>query len=262
MNLSQTNKEVLRKMRIAEEAQRFHEHLEEQKEQSVYPVTSYEVNLLQKIFYFILKIVIIKPFCWIANHFWLKTIIFGKYNLKSIKGGAIVTCNHVNKLDVVALDKALQGYPRGYTIDEDHNVKSTFGTLMRAFGTMVLPKCLSKKKMFQSFLKEELNLNKFITFFPEESEWWCYEKPRPLQIGAFHYAAKFQVPIIPIFITFIKTGKKNREGIEQRQFIVHILKPIYPDKNASLKENKESLHSKTTIAYRHCYEGFYYQRLK
>ncbi|MDE6660644.1 MAG: 1-acyl-sn-glycerol-3-phosphate acyltransferase, partial [Anaeroplasmataceae bacterium] len=256
MNLSETTKDVLKRIEKAEREGRFNDHLDDSPCLGYYEIDedfSYSVSLSKKILYTCLRAFPIKPYTFIANHFWLKTKVVGKSNLKGIKSGAIVTSNHVNKLDSVAIGYALRKHKLHFTAAEFNNMKCRLGTYMRAYGIFPIPSKQSMMKKFQQQLEHYLKQNELVTFFPESSEWWCYEKPRPYQMGAFHYAAKYMVPILPIFITFKKTGKLNKEGIEKRIFIVHILKPIYPKSNLSLKENKEELKKKNEVAVWSCY---------
>lgn len=264
MNLSQTTPDVLEKIKLAEEEKRYNEHLDA----IVYP-EYYEVDgnykfikpWYVKIAYFFLMLFIVRPYCFIVNKIWLKTKVVGKKNLKGLKTGAVVTCNHVNKVDAIALGKALWPRKTHYTVAEFNNMKCRLGTYMRAYGTMAFSSNHDGLKNFNYHVDKFLQQKHFVTFFPERSEWWCYEKPRPLQIGAFHYAAKSNVPVVPAFITFVKTGKFDKNGIEKRKFIVNILKPIYPKEELSLKENKEYLLNENEKAWIECYENFYNKKL-
>ena len=75
--------------------------------------------------------------------------------------------------------------------------------------------------------------------------------------GAFHYAVKNKVPVIPLFITFTKLGKKDKNGIEQRRFHVHILEPIYADSTLSNAENVKMMKEKNMQLWIQKYEEFY-----
>lgn len=265
MNLSQTTKDVLEKITIAEKEGRFNDHLDD----IVFP-EYYNVDANYKFVkpwyirlgYFFLRLFPVNPYCFIVNNFWLKTKVFGKEKLKKIKTGAVVTCNHVNKLDAIALGKALRGRKVHYTVAEFNNMKCRLGSYMRAYGIMPFSESRGGMKNFTQHADLFLQKKHLLTFFPERSEWWCYEKPRPLEIGAFHYAAKNNVPVVPVFITFIKTGKFDNQGIEKRQFIVNVLDPIYPKDGLTVSEQKlymKEENEKRNIA---CYEAFYKKKLE
>lgn len=263
MNLSQTTKDVLAKIAQAEKEGRFNDHLDDIVYPEYYPVDGkyrFDKPWYYQIAYFFINLIIVRPYCFVVNHSWLKTKVVGRKNLKGIKG-AVVTCNHVNKLDAVALGKALKGHKKHYTVAEFNNMKCRLGTYMRVFGTMPFAENHEGMKNFNAHVEKYLKAGHFVTFFPERSEWWCYEKPRPLQPGAFHYAVKNNVPVIPTFITFEKLGKLDEQGIEKRKFIVHILPPIFPDSSRTLKENKEWMLQENVRAWKECYEGYYQQKL-
>lgn len=261
MNLSQTTKDVLEKIKQAEAEGRLNDHIDEAVYEKYIPVDenfSYEKRWYYKFFYSIIKKGIIFPYSFIANHFWLKTRVIGKSNLNGISTGAIITSNHVNKLDSLAIAYAIKKKRIHYTVAEFNNMDCKLGSYMRAFGIMPIPSKISMLPKFDQQLQKYLERGDWINFFPECSEWWCYEKPRPYQIGAFHYAAKYNVPIIPLFITFQKTSKLNEEGIAQRKFIVHILKPIYPNMFLSFKNRKNDLRKRNEEVVWNCYKKYYH----
>ncbi|MDE7263971.1 MAG: 1-acyl-sn-glycerol-3-phosphate acyltransferase [Anaeroplasmataceae bacterium] len=260
MRLYQTTKEVLNQIKIAEQEGRLNDHIDDvycMEYNEIDENFSYHKKWYKRGIYLFLRISIVKPYTFIANHFWLKTKVVGRTNVDGLYGGAILTCNHVNKLDSLAIGYALKGKKIHYTTAEFNNLKCRLGSYMRAYGIMPIPTRTSQMKKFQEELEKKLKKKEWVSFFPESAEWWCYEKPRPYQSGAFHYAAKFNVPIVPLFITFHKTAKVDKQGIEQRQFILHILKPIYPDPLKSIKDNKEMMKKKNEEAIWKCYSEFY-----
>ncbi|MDE6047768.1 MAG: hypothetical protein K2F56_03970, partial [Anaeroplasmataceae bacterium] len=133
MNLSETTKDVLKKIEIAEKEGRWNDHLDDSPCLDYYEIDeaySYSLSLSQKILYSILNVFLIKPYALLANHFWLRTKVVGKSNLNGIKGGAIITCNHINKLDSIVLGKALKKKKIHYTTAEFNNMKCRLGTYM------------------------------------------------------------------------------------------------------------------------------------
>lgn len=259
MNLSQTSFDVLEKIKIAEKEGRYNDHLDAVVSPEYIKVDEnyrYIWSFKDKVKYFLLNKTIVHPYCFMVNHFWLKTKVYGKENLKGVKGG-ITTCNHVNKLDTIALKKGFKHKTFRYTVAEFNNMNTRLGAYIRAFGSMPISEDKGAFKNFNKAVTKIVSDGGFINFFPEQSEWWCYEKPRPLLPGAFHYAARNNCPIIPCFISFTKTGKFDSNGIEKRKFNVHILKPIYPKPELTLKENKEYLKDENMKAWINKYEEFY-----
>lgn len=262
MNLSQTTPDVLEKIKKAESEKKYNEHLDPPADLKYIKVDEnyhYIWTLKDKIKYGLLNFFIVHPYCFIVNHFWLKTKIYGKENLKGVKGG-IITCNHVNKVDTIALSKGFKRSKFRFTVAEFNNMDTRLGAYIRAYGSMPLSADKGAFKNFNDAVSQIISKGGFINFFPEQSEWWCYEKPRPLLPGAYHYAVKNNCPIIPCFITFTKTGKFDKNGIEKRHFNVFISKPIYPKDELSNKENKEYLMTENMNAWIKIYEDFYHKK--
>ena len=89
--------------------------------------------------------------------------------------------------------------------------------------------------------------------------WREYKKPRPLKIGAFHYAAKFHRPIVPLFITIEDKPQRYDDAgrVNFGNYTIHILPPIYPRKDLDERANAEYMMQKNFDAWRRCYEQTY-----
>ena len=75
-------------------------------------------------------------------------------------------------------------------------------------------------KNFIPTIRDLLNDKSLILIYPEEEMWFNYRKPRPPKPGAYHYAAKYNVPII---IKDISKGKPNisKENIAFKNFATY-----------------------------------------
>lgn len=263
-NLSRTTPEVLDKIAESEMHGVFSEHLDPIDYNNCDPVDgsfNYICKGHQKRKYARQMLCIVKPYSYIVNKYILKTKVDGRKNLRGIHN-AIVTCNHVNKLDAVAVMHAMKGHKVRITVADFNNQKGKLGDYMRAAGIMPMCSNLSAMKNFNQSLEYLLKNNTYVLFFPERSEWWCYEKPRPYMDGAYHYAYNYNVPIIPIFITFRKTGRFYENGIEKRRFIVNILEPIFPDQSLTKKENIQYMKNRNYELCKQKYEDFYGKKLE
>jgi 1-acyl-sn-glycerol-3-phosphate acyltransferase len=204
----------------------------------------------------------IKPYLFLLFNFLIRMKVRGKENLKGLDK-AIVTCNHVNKVDSLCVQKALK--PRKFNVigAPFNNQNGLVGDFLKAGGMLPLADDYKGMKKFNEAFEYYLNQNSFILIFPETSEWWCYEKPRPYANGAFHYATKFNVPILPVFITF-KDRKfaKDKFGLKKKKFIVNIMAPIYPNKDLNNKENVEFLKNANFNCCKAKYEEFYGKKLE
>ena len=96
-----------------------------------------------------------------------------------------------------------------------------------------------------------------ILIYPEQAMWWNYRKPRPMKSGAFKFAVKNSVPIIPCFITMEDTKKIGNDGFNVQAYTVWFLPPIYPKKELSDKENTEFLMTENYNKWKELYETVY-----
>ena len=114
---------------------------------------------------------------------------------------------------------------------------------------------------FMPTIKELLENKSYILIYPEEEMWFNYKKPRPLKIGAYHYAAKYNVPIIPCFIKIDDINEIGDDGFKKSKYTLYIMPPIYPDSNKLLKENKEEMRDKDYNLKVKAYEKAYGKKL-
>ena len=203
------------------------------------------------------------------------TEIVGLENLEGIEGGAIVTSNHFNFVDTTIIKNMMNNIKksRKYAIivqETNFLMKGYLGWLIR--NNKTIPLSLDHKYLSENFLptlETLLNRGYYILIYPEQEMWYNYRKPRNPMPGAYHYATKFNVPIIPCFTEIQDMDKEDREGFKKSKYILHIMPPIYPDPNKSLKENKEEMRKKDfeykVAAYEKAYNRKYdedYDRTK
>ena len=191
--------------------------------------------------------------------------INGMENLKNMKTGAIVTCNHFNPYDSFTIEKVfrLAGQNKNRklfkVIREGNytNFPGMYGFFFRNCNTLPLS---SNKRTMIEFIKAVdviLKRGDFILIYPEQSMWWNYRKPKPLKNGAFNFAARNNVPVIPIFITMEDSDIIGEDGFPVQAYTVNIEKPIYPDENLTEKENTEAMKEKNYEVWKNIYEDFY-----
>jgi len=198
---------------------------------------------------------VVKPFMRRINRRY-RTKFLGRENLKGVKG-AIVTCNHINKFDCLVAKQGLKGHKLFITAAEFNNQKGTFGDYMRAGGLLPFSKNPEATVNLNAAIQKRLKQDCFVMFYPEASMWWNYRKPRPFKNGAFFYAVKHNVPVIPTFITLTDTDKSDAEGIPEIEFTYHIGKPIFSDSKLSTKENVVVMNQKAFEFCKGVYEEFY-----
>lgn len=186
----------------------------------------------------------------------------GIENLKSLNSGAIVTANHFNPFDSIPLHKVFKKYHKKrqlYKIirEGNYHFPGLFGFFMKNCYTLPLSENFKVMKECMSAVDKLLNDGKFILVYAEQSLWWNYKKPKPLKEGAFRFAAKNNVPVLPTFTTLRETEKIGPDGFPIMAYTLHIGKPIYPSSEKSLKENIIMLKNKNEEVWKEIYEKVY-----
>jgi 1-acyl-sn-glycerol-3-phosphate acyltransferase len=102
----------------------------------------------------------------------------------------------------------------------------------------------------------------FVLVYPEQSMWWNYRKPKPLQPGAFSIAAKNGVPVLPVFITMQDSDVMGGDGFPIQEYTIHVGDPIYPDKDKTNAENAALMQKANAECWKEIYEGFYSMSLE
>lgn len=188
--------------------------------------------------------------------------VVGLENLEGYTGGAIITCNHISPFDSYAVLLALKkhfGYFRLWKIIGEWNFAQSgkVGFLMRNGNT--LPISDNPKVMVECMRAVDTLLcdgNKIIVY-PEQAMWWNYRKPRPLKSGAYRFAYKSNVPVIPCFITLNDSDIIGADGFPVQEYTVHISPLIYPNTELSSKLALEDMKNKNFEYNKDIYEKTY-----
>ncbi len=179
--------------------------------------------------------------------FNVDTEIEGIENIKNIKGGAIITSNHFSPQDSTIIRHFTNKIGKRNHLDiiiEEENIfmEGQLGFLMNNCSTLPISK--SKEYMSKNLMPaigKLLSKKDFILIYPEEQMWFNYRKVRPLKIGAYHIASKFNVPVIPCFIEIRDKKEYDSNGFKKLKYILHIMPPIYPELGKDIKENKSEM---------------------
>ena len=214
----------------------------------------------------------------IARKFVCGLIKEGKFIVKDIKGienfanlqsGAIITCNHFNAFDSFAIqlayEAAKQKKRKFYRVIREGNYTSFpgfYGILMRNCHTLPLS---SNRKTMTKFVKATNQLLKdghFVLVYPEQSMWWNYRKPKPLKNGAYIFAVRNNVPVLPCFITMKDSDILGEDGFFVQEYTIHIGKPIYPDNDLKYSERLEQMMNENFEVWKNVYEQEYQMPLE
>lgn len=191
--------------------------------------------------------------------------IKGLENLNGVKSGAILTCNHFNPFDCFTVEKVFRssdhyGEKKLFKVIREGNYTNfpgLYGFLFRNCDT--LPLSQNKKTMYNFLMAVDTILRRgdLILIYAEQSLWWNYRKPKPLKNGAFKFAVKNQVPVIPLFITMEDSGRIGADGFPIQEYTVFIEKPIYPEKGMTERQQVDDMRDRNYDTWKRIYEDFY-----
>ena len=203
----------------------------------------------------------------IANRQLIIKEVRGIENFTAVKGGRIVTCNHFSVGDNYAVWVALRDFMDGkmlYKVIREGNYTNPpkpFGLFMRHCNTLPLSSQPATMKKFLRAFKTLLERGETILIYPEQSMWWNYRKPKPMQDGAFALAVRNKAPVVPIFITMEDSDVPDGEGFFVQEYTLHILPAIYPDASLPRVEAKEKMKKENYEAWVRVYEDVYQKPL-
>ena len=179
--------------------------------------------------------------------------VVGKENRRALrKQGAIVITNHIAYLDTLFVRAAVGHYRSFHTMAPWNNKKGVGGWFMRHAGLWAFSGNLAATKNLMREMERRLGQGKFVNFYAEQAMWVNYQKPRPMKDGAFFYAVKMDVPVLPVFCTF----QKNKRG-HMKKLRIHILPAVYADKSLPRQQRIAKMKAEAEAAWKRCYEEAY-----
>ena len=204
----------------------------------------------------------------LARHLSATTEIQGLDQLKGLpKGGAIITANHFNQMDALAIKRLSQSaHNKLDIVIEDTNLMlpGVLRYLMNNIGTIPLVNSPSYiNNIFLGHLHRQLAVNHWVLIFPEQEMWWNYRKPRKPQRGAYYFAAKEAVPIISTFVELrsLPQLEKSDPQFYQTKYIVHVLPTIEPDMTLSVDKRSKKMMAQDYQQKVAAYEQAYNKKL-
>ncbi len=169
--------------------------------------------------------------------------IEGKENIKYLKTGAISVSNHVLILDCTMIGLAF-GFKKVYFTTRKGSFKIPFvRKLIKLLRAIPIPTKMSNTECFIKQLDFALQKGKIIHFYPEQALWPYYEKIRNFKNGAFNFAVRNNVPVIPIVITFREPKGIRKLFKKKKDVTLKVLAPITCEAT-NQKEDIEKLKQK------------------
>lgn len=189
-------------------------------------------------------------------------IVFGVWHVKDRKklkklGPCITTSNHVGYLDAVLTLRAT-GMQNRYIVAAPHNCKDTIGgKILCAAGEVPLPINFKGMRPFNEMLEYVAeHKSAKIHFYAEKSMWIGYKKPRPHKDGAYYYADKLNLPVVPMLYCF-KQPKGIRKLLHLPKAVIKIGDPVYINTELPAAKRKADLAKRVYEATVAMYEEFY-----
>ena len=171
-------------------------------------------------------------------HYGVK--IYGKKNLKGIKG-ALIVGNHSNAFDGSFAIVEVSGPKKCYVVANKDAIEVPVARFFtKSFGALPVPDTTKGLANLNKSVVKLLEKGNRVAIFPEAHIWPYYTGLRPFSSVGFHYAVKANVPVVPFVVTYRLTKGKNKFK-KLPKVNLTILNPIYPDKSKTLAENKAYL---------------------
>ncbi|MBO4320779.1 MAG: 1-acyl-sn-glycerol-3-phosphate acyltransferase [Treponema sp.] len=169
----------------------------------------------------------------------------GKENLRNNKkllsNGAMTISNHVYRWDFLAILQAVK-YRRMWFPARGKNMEGKDAGQIRAVGGIPIPENLKGLMKFKEAFDELHAKKKWIHIFPESCRWEWYEPIRPFKLGSFSMAIRYNLPVVPMAITYRKpTGIYKLLGVKHPLTTVNIGEPLLPDTNLPRKDAARKL---------------------
>jgi 1-acyl-sn-glycerol-3-phosphate acyltransferase len=168
-----------------------------------------------------------------------------KKHRKLLKNGALTVSNHTLRWDLLMVLQAVR-FRRLYFPAWKENLAGPDRNLIRLVGGIPVPSSVHAIKNFNRAFDELHEKKKWFHVFPEGSNWHYYHFIRPFKKGMFTVAYKYNLPVIPMAISYresrglYKLFKKGYPLITLR-----IGEPILPDLSRPRKEAAALLRAQT-----------------
>lgn len=195
--------------------------------------------------------------------------VVGIENLQKINGSVFITSNHFHPFENMALYMAFKKYApkkhKFYRVIREGNYTAPpkgFDLFFKHANTLPVSSNVDTMKKFVKAIEVLCKKNNsYILMYPEQYMWWNHKKPRPFKDGVFKFSARFNTPIVPCFITMEDSDVLDADGLFVQEYTIHILKPIYPNPNLSVKENCDIMRDKNFEMWKEVYESTYGKKL-
>ena len=211
-----------------------------------------------------------KTFSWRFKNFWLNVLlniavipitniryairVEGRKNLrlyrKELKNGFVSVSNHIAEWDYLALLSAM--YPRkAFFPIWSRNMETPMAPIFKTIGGIPVPLSVHGARSFISAMDSVLEEKKWLHVYAEGSMWFFYPAIREFQNGAFFFALRHKVPVLPLAISYREPRGLYRLFKKHPNLTVHIGKPVFANPELSRKEAERDLCRKVRTEVMH-----------
>lgn len=166
--------------------------------------------------------------------------VMKKYK-KEFKNGAITICNHCFRWDVPTVIAATRKKFWIPMIGDNMMTKDYYH--MKYIGGIPVPSSMAAMKKYNEAFDKHHELGHWFHVFPEGINWQWYKPLKPFYKGAFSMAYKYNMPLLPCYITYRpRTGIYKWFGKPDVPLITITLgEPIFPDTTKPRKVEVDNL---------------------
>ncbi|MCR5399989.1 MAG: 1-acyl-sn-glycerol-3-phosphate acyltransferase [Treponema sp.] len=204
-----------------------------------------------------------KTFSWKFKNFWLNILlnlavipvtniryairVEGRKNLrlykKDLKKGFVSVSNHICEWDFLALLSAM--YPKkAFFPIWSRNMETSMAPIFKTIGGIPVPLSARAAHQFIKAMDSVLEEKKWLHVYAEGSMWFFYPAVRQFQNGAFFFALRHNLPVLPLAISYREPKGIYKLFKKHPNLTVHIGKPLFPDPALKRKEAEIDLCSR------------------
>lgn len=172
--------------------------------------------------------------------------IEGMENIRNIEGAAISVSNHVLVLDCAMVGLSYGAKDIYYTAQQESFEIPFVKHLIRLLRAIPIPKRVQDKKKFIEVINEALRGENYVHFYPEAMLVPYDTNIRPFKSGAFDFAVKNGVPVIPMVFCFREPVGFRKIFKRKKDVTLVILEPITcVDNEKDIRQRVETLKQET-----------------
>jgi len=184
------------------------------------------------------------PIMWTVTGFKIKGMRNLRRNRRLLKRGFMTACNHIHLWDFVGIILAFFRYAPNMPA-WDQNVLGTNRHMVRMTGGIPVPKTPRALKAFSNAIEGLLKDEKWVHFYPEVAMWDYYHEIRPFKKAAFAFAAKADVPMLPLVYTYRKPRGIWKLFRKPATLTLNIGEPVFPDIMLEMQDRAADLLRRT-----------------